>query len=175
MPAALAQFDTLLRRSLPFGSCLLLQIIALALPRLVPALAAIAPPLALTAIYFWAAHRPNLLPLPLLFLLGLAADAVLRLPFGVTALCYVLAAQLVQSFRPLLAGQSYGSLWLGFTAVAIAVQLLQWLILSIMSGQLLPVQAALFQLLVCLAVFPGIAWLLNWADRGIGQASWRAR
>ncbi len=175
MPAALAQFDALLRRSLPFGSCLLLQIIAWCLPLLLPALAPIAPPLCLVAIYFWAAHRPNLLPLPLLFALGLATDAVLRLPFGVTALAYMLAALLVQNFRPLLVGQSYLSLWLGFVAMATAVQLLQWLILSVMSGQLLPPGAAVFQLLICLAVFPCFAWLLSWADRGIGQAPWRAR
>lgn len=175
MPAALAQFDTLLRRGLPFGSCLLLQILSYGLPRLLPSLADIAPLLSLTAIYFWAAHRPNLLPLPLLFILGLAADAVLRLPFGITALCYVLVALLVQKFRPLLAGQSYLSLWLGFGTVATAMQLLEWLILSVMGGQLLPMRAALFQLLVCLAVFPFFAWLLNWADRGIGQSSWRTR
>lgn len=175
MPGALSQFDALLRRSLPFGSCFLLQIIAFCLPRLLPGLTDIAPLLSLTAIYFWAAHRPNLLPLPLLFLLGLIADAVLRLPFGVTALTNVLAAQLVQNFRPLLAGQSYLSLWLGFVAVATIVQLLQWLLLSFMGGQLLPLRAALFQLLVCLTVFPFCAWLLSWADRCVGQASWRTR
>lgn len=148
-----------IRKSIPFAVTLGLLLAGMALPSSIPALQPMPPLLAYGAVYYWSVHRADLMPLPLLFLMGLLADAVLRLPFGFSALSLVLIAYFVQLQRPIFTDQSYRTLWLGFAAILSLTLAAQWLVLSLVMRQALPWAPLLLQGSLTLALFPLLVWL----------------
>lgn len=160
MVLLLPPFAESLRKIVPLAVTLLFLLIGISLPAFIPALASIPPLLIYAAVYYWSVHRPDLMPLALLFIVGLCTDALLRLPFGVSGLVYIVIGQLVQSQRPIFADQSYFTLWLGFAVLLAVAQTLQWLLLSLLFHHFLPVMPLLLQGGLTLALFPLLAWLL---------------
>lgn len=156
-----------LRKCLPLLLTLCLMLVTAALPRALPALAGMPPLLGVCAVYYWSVHRADLMPLPLLFALGLIADALARLPFGVTGLTFVMIAWLVQLQRPIFTDQSYRTLWLGFAVILSLMLAVQWLLLSALLHQPLPWQPLVLQGGLTLALFPLTAWLQVLAHRHI--------
>lgn len=159
MPLLIPTASGPLRKSVPFAMTFLLMLVGVALPSSFSALAAMPPLLAYCAVYYWSVHRADLMPLPLLFLLGLLADALLRLPFGVTALSLVLIAYLVQLQRPIFTDQSYRTLWLGFAVILSLTLAAQWLLLSLVMRHSLPWLPLVLQGGLTLALFPFLTWL----------------
>ncbi|MBP7252537.1 MAG: rod shape-determining protein MreD [Alphaproteobacteria bacterium] len=159
MPLLIPTASGPIRKSVPFGMTFLLMLMGVALPSSLPALAAMPPLLTYCAVYYWSVHRADLLPLPLLFILGLLADALLRLPFGVTALSLVLIAYLVQLQRPIFTDQSYRTLWLGFAVILSLTLAMQWLLLSLLAHHALPWLTLVLQGGLTLALFPLLTWL----------------
>jgi rod shape-determining protein MreD len=160
------QFDGAARRLLPLLVCLLFLLLGIACTAL-PGVAGIPPLFGLVAIYYWSVHRPDLLPLSLLFVLGIVADALLRLPFGLSSLSYMGVAQLVQSQRPIFIDQSYLTLWLGFVVVMLLAQGLQWLVLVVLQQHVLPIVPLLLQAGLTLALFPLLVWILIILQRSV--------
>lgn len=160
----LHQLDGLIRRIVPLLLCLICLILGIALTT-IPGVAGIPPLLGLIAIYYWSVHRPDLLPLPLLFLLGLLADAMLRLPVGLSSLTYIGLAQLVHSQRHIFIDQSYLTLWFGFLVVLTAAQLLQWGLLSMFYREILPLLPLLLQSILTLMLFPLLVWPFSLLQR----------
>lgn len=166
MQALLQQLDQFGRRILPFLVTLGLILVSVAAAP-IPEFAAIKPLFALMAVYYWSVHRPDLLQFPALFVLGLILDVLARLPLGLSALDFILAAQLVRSQRHIFADQSYPTLWLGFAAVTLLLQALNWSAMSLFAWRLLPLWPLTLQTLLTLALFPFFAWLMILIQRYI--------
>ncbi len=84
------RLDSGTRMALPFVTallCTLLGVIAWPLPWF----GAVAPPLALMAVYYWAIHRPDLFRPGMAFVIGLLHDTINGLPLGLSALLFVAA------------------------------------------------------------------------------------
>jgi rod shape-determining protein MreD len=154
----------LVRHSLPPLMCALFLLLGFACSAM-PGLSGIPPLLGLIAIYYWCVHRPDLLPLWLIFLLGLLTDAILRLPFGVSVLSYLAVDRLVQSQRPIFIDQSYLTLWLGCTMVVAMVQLLQWLVMAVITHSFAPIMPLVLQGGITLCLFPLVVWVLILSQR----------
>ncbi len=154
------------RRVLPF-LVTLLMILLTVMAGPVPDMAAITPLFPLMAVYYWSVFRPDLLRLPGLFVLGIIFDALTHLPLGLSALSFIVTAQLVQSLRHIFSDQSYPTLWLGFAALVACLQTTHWLILSLLAWQALPLWPLLLQSLFTLALFPVCAWLLILLQRHV--------
>jgi rod shape-determining protein MreD len=128
-------------------------------PLYLPGYAAVAPALALMSIYYWAIHRPDLIRPSAAFVIGLLQDMLVGAPLGMTALVLLLCHWVVVSQRGFFLANSFVLLWVGFAFIVFGAALVQWLAFSILTLTVMPLEAALFQALLTLALFPVFAWL----------------
>ena len=56
-------------------------------------------------------------------------------------------------------------MWWGFGLLAFGASLFTWIAVSLLAIQPMPVLPLLFQLILTVALFPGIAWILMQAQR----------
>ena len=155
----LQRLDNAARMSLPFMTTLLCVLLgAAAWP--IPYLGAVAPPLALMAVYYWAIHRPDLFRPGMAFLIGLLNDTVHFLPFGLSALLFVATHQVVFHQRRFFTGHSFFMMWAGFALTAFVVTAMEWLLQGLIAWRMTPIVPILLQLLLAMVFFPLPCWLL---------------
>lgn len=156
--------DHTARRLVPFLTTLLFLLAgSVAWP--LPHFGAIAPALGLIAIFFWTVHRPDLLSLPVVFLVGLLNDVINYLPLGLTAFVFVAARQIVLRQRRLFLGQSFVVFWAGFTVVQLIAMFSGWALLSVFNRQVVSLLPVAVQAVLTAGIFPLGAWALMWLQR----------
>lgn len=119
------------------------------------------PLLPFAAVYYWALYRPDLLPAPIAFVLGLLVDVLSGAPIGVCAATFTLAHGVLCRQRRFLIGRSFIINWMGFALVAAGSFVLVWVLTSILHGAPVPATALLFQVATTVAAFPLVFWLLH--------------
>jgi rod shape-determining protein MreD len=153
------RLDSGARSTFPFATtllCTLLSVVAWPLPHF----GAVAPPLGLIALYYWAIHRPDLFRPGMAFAIGLLNDIINFLPLGLSALLFVAAHQLVLSQRRFFSGHSFFMMWFGFILMILVVMIAEWFLLCIIHWQGVPFFPVLMQCLLSIVVFPLPCWLL---------------
>lgn len=131
---------------------------ALTLP--FPYIGSIAPMLGLSAIYYWAIYRPDLLRPFMVFALGVFNDMVHFLPMGLSALLFIGIYQIAFAQRRYFAKQSFLVLWSSFAGAAFLCSLVGWVVTSFYEAALLPTMPIFLQYLMTLLLFPLPAWIL---------------
>jgi len=159
-PSFWHRVDRFARDLTPFALTFLLLVIN-AIPFHIPGFAQVAPLLPLIGIYFWTIYRPDLMPAAAVFLIGILHDFLSGLPVGVSGLIFlvVLGAALAQ--RTFFSGKSFIIVWLGFMMVAGGALALEWILLSVLVGDLVHARSAIYQFGLTAAVFPILAWLFT--------------
>lgn len=147
------RLDTIARRMLPAAITLMLAMAA-AVPLHVPGYAPVAPAVTLIAIYYWTIFRPELMPAPAVFAIGLFQDILSGTPLGVNALVMLLVFAVVLGQRRFFLGKSFLVMWWGFALVVAGALAAVWMVLSSLDGTVLDPLPAVFQGMVTLAVFP---------------------
>ncbi|MCC7426159.1 MAG: rod shape-determining protein MreD [Alphaproteobacteria bacterium] len=160
------RLDALARLSFPTLVALLLVVLA-AVPLRLPEQGGVMPLLPMVAVFFWALYRPQVLPAPAVFAIGLLADLVAATPLGVSVIVLLLLYGTVGIHRRRLARQSFLVVWLAFLLYLAGAQLLTWLLNTLLSLRLFPPGPALFQFALTAALYPVMAYLLALADRSI--------
>jgi rod shape-determining protein MreD len=125
-----------------------------AVPTQLPDFSVITPGLSLAAVYFFAIYRPSLLPAPAVFGIGLFQDALMGLPFGLSALILVGVYGVVVSQRSAFRGRPFLIAWAGFAIVVPIAMAVTWVIVSTLAGTLVPPAAVFFQAVLTVAVYP---------------------
>lgn len=97
---------------------------------------AIRPAFLLIGLYFWTITRPSLLPVLVVFFIGLVFDIVSASIVGTHTFAFMLIVMLVRSQRRFLLGQTWPVLWVGFAAAAVILGAVQMLVYTISSGAL---------------------------------------
>ena len=92
------------------------------------------PAFLLIGIYFWTITKPSLLPIPVIFLIGLAFDIISASVVGLHTFAFMLIVMLVRSQRRFLLGQTWPVLWVGFVAAALILGFVQMLVYVLDSG-----------------------------------------
>ncbi|WP_207462607.1 rod shape-determining protein MreD [Azospirillum sp. SYSU D00513] len=156
------------RNLAPFAVTVMLVLVGL-VPLQIPSYAVVAPQFALTAVFYWAIHRPDLMRPVTVFLIGLLQDLLSGGPLGLNALVLLLVHGIVLNQRRVFLASTFALMWVGFGMMVTGAALLQWAAYSLLSGTALPVWPALFQALMTLAFFPAIAWLLLRVHRAFLQ------
>jgi rod shape-determining protein MreD len=131
-----------------------------AVPIRLPDFEAVAPVLSLAAVYFFAIYRPSLLPAPAVFGIGFFQDALLGLPFGLSALVLLGVYGVVVGQRAAFRGRPFLIAWAGFAVVIPIAMAATWAIVSLLAGTLVPPTAVVFQALMTIAVYPLVNVLL---------------
>ena len=73
---------------------------------------------------------------------------------GLWAGVYLLTQFVVMTQRPYFLGREQRVVWLGFALAAAAAGVIVWLVMSLMSGVLLPLGGLAVQLLATIAIYP---------------------
>jgi rod shape-determining protein MreD len=158
-PSIWRKLDTLARQLMPCAMTLAM-LIAGVVPLHIPAFESVAPAMPLIAVFYWSLHRPDLMPAWAAFVLGLLQDIFAGLPLGVSACALIAVHAAVNTQRRFFVGKSFGVVWLGFTVVASAAVALSWVLTCVSCGALLAPEAALFQSLITIGVFPILSRVL---------------
>ena len=167
-PTLWRQLDAASRQAFP-AACTALLLLLAAAPLGLPGQAQLQPAAALACVFFWSVFRPGSMPPPVVFLLGLFCDLLSLAPPGVAVLFLLVTHGLAVKWRRVLAGQAFLLVWLAFIVVAAGAAFLEWLAMSLLSFQVLPGDAALFQFALTAGLYPMLAALFTQAHRGLAN------
>ncbi len=160
------RIDILARGLFPLLITLLL-VMAGFVPLQMPNIAPVIPSLALIAVYYWAVHRPDLMSIWAIFVVGLFQDLLSGGYVGVGILALLMVHVIVDTQRRYFVRTTFQGLWLLFAGVAAGAIYFMWLLNSILQGSILEVRPALFQYLTTVAVYPCLAWVFAQAQKTI--------
>ena len=135
-------------------------------PLHIPFYGPVAPSLAIAALYYWAAHRPDLMPYTVVFAIGLVQDVLAGTPLGVHAFMFLMVQWMVIGQRRQIVGKPFAILWLGYIMVAVAAEAMGWAATGLVRGAVLPIEPVAFSTLISAAFFPVPAWLMIQVHRG---------
>jgi rod shape-determining protein MreD len=164
MSALLGQASRRARALLPLLSSLVLVLIGL-LPLGLPHFGAVAPALALMAVFYWSIFRADLMTMPGAALIGLFLDLLGGGPLGLNTLILLLVHALGVSQRRIFLGSSFLVNWSGFALVATVTAAGGWAVVCLLHWTLLPVLPLIGQWGLSLAIYPAIYWLLSRLER----------
>lgn len=151
------RLDVVARSISPFFVTLLLVLFAL-LPLHIADLSPIVPALALIGVFFWSVHRPDLMPIWAVFLIGLAQDVLTGGVIGPGIIGLLVAHALVVWQHRFFLAASFAVIWFAFMMVAAAALAVTWLLTCIAMVEPLDPGPVVFQYLVTLAFYPCLAW-----------------
>lgn len=112
------------------------------------------PIIPLVVVFFWSIYAPDYLPSVSVFLIGILQDLLTGGPLGLWAVVYLVTQFVVMSQRAYFHGREQKVVWLGFALVAGGVSLMVWLVMSLMSGVLLPIRTLLGQMAATVLIYP---------------------
>ncbi len=131
-----------------------LGVIILALPLRLFEGAAPTPIIPLVVVFFWSIYAPAYMPSVSVFLIGLLQDLLTGGPLGLWAVVYLVTQFVVMSQRSYFLGREQKVVWLGFMLAAASASLILWLVMSLMSGVLLPVGGLVAQMATTVLIYP---------------------
>jgi rod shape-determining protein MreD len=158
MEALWQRLDLWFRASLPALSTLLLTVLSGSAGPF-PYLESVMPPLGFMALFYWAAHRPDLFPPAIAFAAGLLSDIINGGPLGLSALLFTAAHQIIWRQRSLFAGHSFVMLWSGFSLIATIFIFSQWILTGLLDWQLARFLPVFMQAILAIILFPLLCWL----------------
>lgn len=158
------RLDLLARNLSPFAITILLVILGL-VPLRIPDISPVLPSIAIIAVFYWSVHRPDLMPIWAVFLIGLIQDLLSAGPMGVGILALLLVHGIVASQRRWFVSASLLFMWFTFALVAVGAMLAIWLLNSAYYGAMLDPGPAVFAYFLTVAVYPCLAWIFAQAQR----------
>jgi rod shape-determining protein MreD len=156
------------RKLTPFLLSLVLVILNL-VPLHLPGYAAVSPNLALMAIYYWALHRPSLLPSGAVFIVGLLQDFMSGGPIGQNAAILVVVYIIAVSQARFFYGKSFFVVWWGFMVVSLCVTAMEWVIASLLDASMLAPKPAFYECAMSVTAYPIFGWLFVQVHRTLPQ------
>lgn len=114
----------------------------------------------LMAVYHWSIYRPELLPAPAVFVLGVVQDGLSGGPLGLFALILVVVYGLVTMQRRTFLGKTFSVEWFGFSLVVLGATLASWLISCIYYATLMDPRPVILQAGLTLAIYPCMVWVI---------------
>ncbi|MDR3423809.1 MAG: rod shape-determining protein MreD [Alphaproteobacteria bacterium] len=163
------RLDAWFRIAMPSATAVLLALLGVVVWPL-PYLGPVMPPLAFIALFYWSAHRPDLFPSGVAFLLGVLNDVINGFPLGVSAFLFTLAHQLIWRQRRFFAGHSFFMLWSGFALASALMMVAEWLLIGLVRWQATPFLPVLVQTVLAIVVFPLPCWIMIWLQRSVLSA-----
>ncbi len=159
MNGLLQRMDAAARNLLPVALALAAVILGTT-PLYLPGYGAVAPNLALMAVFYWAIYRPDLFPAVVAFAVGLVQDALMGTPMGLNALVLLAAYGAIVAQRRFFQNKSFLVVWWAFSLVGLGATLMGWALMTMHAVRLADPLPALFSGLVTVGLYPFAAWLL---------------
>jgi rod shape-determining protein MreD len=158
------RLDVTARHLSPFAFTIVLLIFGL-VPLRLPLVPPMAADLVLVSVYYWAIHRPGLMPPFAVFVTGLLMDLLGGGPLGVETFTFLMVYGIALSVRPWLIGATFPLVWASFTMVALAATVVRWLVTSVVVGGLPDPTPGLSGAFFGIGAYPLLAYLFARAQR----------
>jgi rod shape-determining protein MreD len=129
--------------------------------------AALTPAFTLMATYHWTIYRPNLLPAPWLFLIGIIQDLLSGGLPGETAVTLLLARAILLPQRHYFVDRPIPFIWAGFTLLTGGAVLLSWALHSLLAAELLDLRGPVLRAVLTISAFPIASFLLGRSQRAL--------
>ena len=129
--------------------------------------AGLTPAFTLMATYHWTIYRPDLLPAPLLFLIGTIQDLLSGGLPGVTAVTLLVARAIIVPNRHYFIDRRFPFIWAGFTLLTGGAMLFSWALHSMLAPELLDLRGPVLRAVVTVSVFPIASFLLGRSQRAL--------
>ena len=156
------RLDVQARRLAPVAVTFVLVLLA-AMPLHVPGLARVMPLLPLIGIYHWTAYRPDLMPAPAVFAIGIFQDIIGGGPLGLYAAVFLLVHGGVVSQARFFVGKGFVVMWFGFALMMAAASMITWVTTMVFNMALVGPRALVYQYLLTLGTYPILSLLfLRW-------------
>jgi rod shape-determining protein MreD len=153
-----------------FPTCITVVLMLLTqAPLAITGQAALLPAVALSCVWFWSLFRPDNLPPPVVFLIGLLMDLLGYLPLGVGVFTLLAVHGVAVAARRTLSHRGFAWIWLVFCGVAAIASLLIWLLVMLLTFRLLSPYPAIFTAVLTAAIFPVVAVPFAGAHRSIAS------
>ena len=120
-------------------------------------------PFILTAIYYWCIYRPTILPVWLVFVMGIVLDILTMAPLGLNTLIMLVCRKVIVNQRRFLMSQPFLLIWLGFAIVNALTLITHFLVLFIAYGGRADIIGALIMWGAGILAFPFIYMLLHFS------------
>ncbi|HEX2113923.1 MAG TPA: rod shape-determining protein MreD [Alphaproteobacteria bacterium] len=165
-PSTLQRIDISVRQSVPVALTLLLTVFSVVPVRL-PAASVLAPDIVLIAVFYWTVHRPDLMRLWTVFVIGLLGDVLSGAPLGVHPLVLVLVHTAIITQHKIFRGAPFGVVWWAFALIAPAAHLVAAIVAFLATGALPELSLFALRLVLTIGFYPAVAWLLGRAQRAL--------
>jgi rod shape-determining protein MreD len=162
------RLDIAARVSFPTCITILLMLLSQA-PLQINGQAALLPAITLCCVWFWSLFRPDSMPPPMIFSIGLMMDLLGYLPLGVGVFTLLAVHGVALALRPSLSQRGFAWIWAAFAVVASAASLTIWLLVMLLTFRLLSPYPALFTAVLAVAVFPVVAIPFAAAQRSVAD------
>lgn len=145
---------------IPFLTILML-IFLMVLPYNIPLISDIMPFLTLIGVYYWSVFKPEYLPIWVVFILGGLQDILMGSPLGLMPLLLIVVQQFIFFQGRQFLERDFIFNWFVFVMLVIGFGIMSWGISSLYFRALLDYWDALGQILMTIAFYPVITWLLG--------------
>lgn len=145
---------------IPFMTVLLLIIIMI-LPYNIAMIGDIMPYLTLTGVYYWSVFRARRLPIWTVFILGILQDILLGSPLGMMSLLLIVVQQVIFIQGRHFLERDFVFNWFVFVMLTFGFGIASWAIASLYISEILDYLSVLGQVLMTIAFYPVITWLLG--------------
>ncbi|HEY0185248.1 MAG TPA: rod shape-determining protein MreD [Rhodopila sp.] len=162
------RLDIAARFSFPTCFTVLLMLLTEA-PLNIPEQAALLPAVSLCCVWFWSLFRPDAMPPPVVFLIGLLLDLLGYLPLGVGVFTLLTVQGVALTARRSLASRGFAWTWIVFCGVAAGASLLTWLLTMLLMFRLLSPDPMIFIAVLTASIYPILAIPLAGAHRSIAD------
>ena len=151
------RLDVVARSISPFFVTLVLVLVGL-VPLHISDLSPIIPALALIGVFFWSVHRPDLMPIWAVFIIGFIQDILTGGVIGPGIIGLLIAHALVVWQDRFFLAASFAVVWCAFMLVAAVALMVTWALTCIAMMTYVDPDPVFFQYLVTLAFYPCLAW-----------------
>lgn len=149
-----------IHKIIPFLTILML-IILMVLPYNLPLISDIMPFLTLIGVYYWSVFKPEYLPIWVVFILGVLQDILMGSPLGLMPFLLIIVQQFIFFQGRQFLERDFIFNWFVFVILVIGFSSLSWGITSLYFRALLDYWDIIGQILMTIAFYPVISWLLG--------------
>lgn len=119
------------------------------------------PFLTLIGVYYWSVFKPEFLPIWVVFILGVLQDILMGSPLGLMPLLLIVVQQFIFFQGRQFLERDFIFNWFVFVMLVIGFGIMSWGISSLYFRTLLDYWDVLGQILMTIAFYPVITWLLG--------------
>ena len=146
-------FNSIWRYCLAYGVFALLAFISV-MSFSIPLTESVRPYFIIMIVYFWAIHRPMLIPPLVIFMVGIVYDLLMGFPLALHSVLFIVAYWLIKNQRLFFLGQSYLAIWIGFIITCSSLVSLEYFFFSALAQSFLNIKPLIGSLLLSVCIFP---------------------